>query len=218
MKGKIGETNFTEKSWDNIVGAAAAIAPEDESAYGKFIDAQASYLKTLDGQVNHIIATETSKNKTSYEGKIAELNKELEKVKGKPSVPDKGKGEEDETKKHIEELSAKIQAMEEKEVAAQNEKSVSEKKKSFLKELKEKGCDNDEILEIVELKTKIDKDSNIEDLVSEGKKIYDTKYKKLFGNKYSPSGGGNGNGSGKPTKEAESIKEKNKNRIKNFKL
>lgn len=100
----------------------------------------------------------------------------------------------------------------------ETELSISEKRKSVLESLKKEGCDNDEVLEFVELKMNIDDGSNVESLKTKGKELYDEKYKKLFGRSYSPVFGGSGSsGEGKPSKEAEAIIKKNAERVKNLK-
>ena len=84
--------------------------------------------------------------------------------------------------------------------------------------LKKEGCDNDDVLEFVELKMQVDASSDVESLKTKGKELYDEKYKKLFGRSYSPVFGGSGSsGEGKPSKEAEAIIKKNAERVKNLK-
>ena len=100
------------------------------------------------------------------------------------------------------------------------ELSVSEKKKSILDGLKKNGCNNEDVLEFVELKMQVNADSNAEDCIKEGKKLYDEKYKKLYGgNVYSPvSKGGIEAAEGKPSEAIKKIKERTKERIKKLSL
>ena len=125
----------------------------------------------------------------------------------------------------VDALKKKIAEMEEWKNKVEKERSdrelnqsIDSKKKSVMSALKSDGCNNDEVLEFVGLKLEVTKDSDIDDLKKEGKKIYDEKYKKLFGRSYIPGEGGNSHtNKNKPTKEAlavlESIKERNKNKL-----
>ena len=138
---------------------------------------------------------------------------------GNDKVETGGGEEKSALEKKIDELEKMQKEMIAEKQARESELSIAEKKKSILDSLKKEGCDNEEVLEFVELKMKIDESSDVESLKAKGKSIYDEKYKKLFNGKaYSPaSGGGSTVIKSKPTKEAEAIiaamKEKNKNKL-----
>ena len=120
--------------------------------------------------------------------------------------------------KQIAALSKEIETMKNAQRDKETQMSISEKKKSIMDSLKKEGCDNDDVLEFVELKMQVDASSDVESLKTKGKELYDEKYKKLFGRSYSPVFGGSGSsGEGKPSKEAEAIIKKNAERVKNLK-
>ena len=120
--------------------------------------------------------------------------------------------------KQLESLSKEIETLKNAQKEKESQISVSEKKKAIMDSLKKEGCDNDEVLEFVELKMQVDASSDVESLKTKGKELYDEKYKKLFGRSYNPVfGGSGGSGEGKPSKEAEAIIKKNAERIKNLK-
>lgn len=120
--------------------------------------------------------------------------------------------------KQLESLSKEIETLKNAQKEKESQISVSEKKKAIMDSLKKEGCDNDEVLEFVELKMQVDASSDVESLKEKGKELYDEKYKKLFGRSYNPVfGGSGGSGEGKPSREAEAIIKKNAERIKNLK-
>lgn len=132
-----------------------------------------------------------------------------------PENKDEGKGN---LEKQIEALNKEIETMKNTQRDKETQMSISEKKKSIMDSLKKEGCDNDDVLEFVELKMQVDASSDVESLKTKGKELYDEKYKKLFGRSYSPVFGGSGSsGEGKPSKEAEAIIKKNAERVKNLK-
>ena len=120
--------------------------------------------------------------------------------------------------KQLESLSKEIETLKNAQKERESQISVSEKKKAIMDSLKKEGCDNDEVLEFVELKMQVDAGSDVGSLKEKGKELYDEKYKKLFGRSYNPVfGGSGGSGEGKPSKEAEAIIKKNAERVKNLK-
>lgn len=132
--------------------------------------------------------------------------------------PDNKDGEKSTLEKQLESLSKEIETMKNAQKEKESQISVSEKKKAIIDSLKKEGCDNDEVLEFVELKMQVDASSDVESLKTKGKELYDEKYKKLFGRSYNPVfGGSGGSGEGKPSKEAEAIIKKNAERVKNLK-
>ena len=121
-------------------------------------------------------------------------------------------------KKRLEDMESWKEQVEKEKSERELNQSIETKKKSVMSALKEDGCDNEEVIEFVSLKLQINKDSDIDELKKEGKKIYDDKYKKLYGRSYNPSYGGNGDvHDGKPSKEAQAILKKNAERVKSLK-
>ena len=218
LKAEIGENNFSEQTWGTLVKSAATLAPEDDTKYPTFIKSQAEFLKSLNGQFNHDVSDTISKQKAALEAKLlADKNKPVP-ADAKPNVPD--------PKNDVDALKAEIAEMKrwKEEVVLEKQRqaelsSIKSKKESVISSLKKDGSDNDEILEFVELKLPITKDSDIEDLKKEGKKIYDEKYKKIYGANYRP-GGGNANTphAATTTKEIDDINNKNKEYRKKIKV
>ena len=88
-----------------------------------------------------------------------------------------------------------------------------------MEKLKENGCENKGTLDYVGLKLAIDGNMSDEDLIKEGKKIYDSHYKDLFGGTYNPSVGDNSiSTKNSISKEAQQIIDKQKEKNKRLKL
>lgn len=188
LKGKVGENNYTERSWNEITKSVKVFVPEKEEDYDKFLDAQASFLKGINGQMNSDIAEKVRANSTSKDSELTKLKKELEELKKKDSKSPE-KSTEDETKSQIEELRQQIESLKESNSKKEEKIAISEKKGSLVSKLKEKGCDIDTLLNLIVPQLDINKDSEIDDLVKKGKSLYDHNYKELFGTGYSPLGG-----------------------------
>ena len=56
LKAKVGENDYSDETWGTIVDKAMGLVPEDDKKYDDFVNAQADFLKSLNGQNKHDIA------------------------------------------------------------------------------------------------------------------------------------------------------------------
>lgn len=218
LKAKVGENDYSDETWGTIVDKAMGLVPEDDKKYDDFVNAQADFLKSLNGQNKHTIA-ETIKAQMKLKDDEWNKNHQPTEDKNNPPKDDDKDHKSDEGKDSaLEALEKEVAEMKKEREEESARGKISEKQKEVLKTLKEQGCDNDEVLEFVTLKLNINKDSDVSDLEKEGKKIYDEKYKKLYSRTYIPSSGGSSLEHEKErSKEVQKILEKNKARLKNVK-
>jgi hypothetical protein len=209
LKSEVGENNFSEQTWNTYVKSALYFVPEDETKYPTFLKAQADALKSLNGQFNHDVSTTISTQKAALEAKLL-ADKSKTDAKPSPTPIEQPKNDSEALKAEVDNLKKWQAEFLQKQQEQAELSEIKTKKDSVISSLKKDGSDNDEILEFVELKLAINKDSNIEDLKKEGKKIYDEKYKKIYGSTYRPGGGSaNSSHTSATTKEVAEINKKN---------
>lgn len=215
VEGLSFETDEQMNKWIGRYKDATSFKPEslDKFTPEQLIEmASKRQSKSMQSLVDKLKADAAKKaeedwNKTHGGGKDTENTPPDNKDDGKSAL-----------EKQLESLSKEIETLKNAQKEKESQISISEKKKAIMDSLKKEGCDNDEVLEFVELKMQVDASSDVESLKTKGKELYDEKYKKLFGRSYNPVfGGSGGSGEGKPSKEAEAIIKKNAERIKNLK-
>lgn len=207
----------TEDAMNGWIGKAKNFTTFKASDFDKFTPEQLKEFanKRESKVLQSLLDSVKNDDKKKFE---EEFNKKLEESKKNHPTPP-STGNDDDLKKELLELKGVVTGLLDEKKALTEKQAVEEKKTAIMKSLKDAGCDNDDILEFVGLKIKVDKDSDVDEIQKEGKKIYDEKYKRLYGRSYKPAKGSNGTGitQSKPTKQAtsilESIKNKNKDKI-----
>ena len=210
------ETDDAMKTWIGKYKEATSFNPE---SLDKFTPEQ--LMEMASKRQSKSMQSLVDKLKSDAQKKVQEeWNKSHPSPTKKPETGGGGSSEKSELEKQVAELLRKEEERDKKEQQREELASLSKKKSSIIESLKKDGCNNEDILEFVDLKIKITADSNVEDCIKEGKAIYDEKYKKLFGGKvYSPVGGGGPKPTdGKPSESIQKIKEKAQARIKKLSL
>ncbi len=63
----VGENSLSERTWnDYLENSVIPFLPNDEESKGDFLNKQANVLKSLNGQLNHEVATRVNEFKKNY--------------------------------------------------------------------------------------------------------------------------------------------------------
>lgn len=195
LKGLVGQNSLSDRTWsDYIDNSVLPFVPEDETKVGDFLTKHANVLKSINGQLNHDVASKVDEFKKTYK---PEPTKSAE----------QGKTTSDEKPEWAKELETKLAKIETEK--AESEKAATKQK--LLSDAKEilKSQDNyfnDSLWGL--LKIDVPDGISASDLATNAKSAYDSAYKKLFGEGYNPAHGAQG-GSGPvtPNPEAKKYKE-----------
>lgn len=219
FKSEVGENSFSDRTWGTIADKYVNMAPEEDDKYKEFISNHGSIIKELQGQYNHDLGDATTKqvNSKLEEWKKSNPDRNVKPVEVKSPV--EGNDDFKSLQETVQELKAAKEKMEREASEKQAKQTMEEKRNSIMEKLKENGCENKGTLDYVGLKLAIDGNMSDEDLIKEGKKIYDSHYKDLFGGTYNPSVGDNSiSTKNSISKEAQQIIDKQKEKNKRLKL
>lgn len=176
---KVGKTSLSERTLSAYAENTLKLVGDDSLVDDAFLEAHASILKTMEGQLSH------------------EISSGIEKWKeGNNLKKDDNDGGEDETNeilelmKQIREDNAALKARLDEADKKQGQKDY---KARLMSEMRSKGAENEYILKQTIGQKEFDTAKSVEDAVEESLKAYDANYKSCFGDGATPRGN-SGNG------------------------
>lgn len=176
---KVGKTSLSERTLSAYAENTLKLVGDDSKVDDAFLEAHASILKTMEGQLSH------------------EISSGIEKWKeGNNLKKDDNDGGEDETNeilelmKQIREDNAALKARLDEADKKQGQKDYKAK---LMSEMRSKGAENEYILKQTLGQKEFDTAKSVEDAVEESLKAYDANYKSCFGDGATPRGN-SGNG------------------------
>lgn len=173
---KVGKTSLSERTLSAYAENTLKLVGDDSKVDDAFLEAHASILKTMEGQLSHEISSGIEKWKEGNN-----LKKE--------------DGEDDtneilELMKQIREDNAALKARLDEADKKQGQKDYKAK---LMSEMRSKGAENEYILKQTIGQKEFDTAKSVEDAVEESLKAYDANYKSCFGDGATPRGN-SGNG------------------------
>lgn len=173
---KVGKTSLSERTLSAYAENTLKLVGDDSKVDDAFLEAHASILKTMEGQLSHEISSGIEKWKEGNN-----LKKE--------------DGEDDtneilELMKQIREDNAALKARLDEADKKQGQKDY---KARLMSEMRSKGAENEYILKQTLGQKEFDTAKSVEDAVEESLKAYDANYKSCFGDGATPRGN-SGNG------------------------
>ena len=197
LTAKVGKTSLSERTLSAYAENTLKLVGDDSKVDDAFLEAHASILKTMEGQLSHEISSGIEKwkegNNLKKEGN--NLKKEGNNLK-KEGNNLKKEGGEDETNeilelmKQIREDNAALKARLDEADKKQGQKDYKAK---LMSEMRSKGAENEYILKQTIGQKEFDTAKSVEDAVEESLKAYDANYKSCFGDGATPRGN-SGNG------------------------
>lgn len=174
LVGMVGENSLTDKTWnDYLENTVIPDIPTDESKIEDYLKRHAKTLKSINGQVNHKIATEVNEFKKSYKPEDAVT-----------SNPD-NKNPKPENDK-LNEIETRLSRFEQEEAIKKTAALKAEKLNEAKKLMKELGASREAVLNLVIPQLNITEDISASDLAKKGKEQYDKAYSDLYGDSYVP--------------------------------
>lgn len=173
---KVGKTSLSERTLSAYAENTLKLVGDDSKVDDAFLEAHASILKTMEGQLSHEISSGIEKwkegNNLKKEGGEDDTNEILELMK------------------QIREDNAALKARLDEADKKQGQKDYKEK---LMSEMRSKGAENEYILKQTIGQKEFDTAKSVEDAVEESLKAYDANYKSCFGDGATPRGN-SGNG------------------------
>lgn len=173
---KVGKTSLSERTLSAYAENTLKLVGDDSKVDDAFLEAHASILKTMEGQLSHEISSGIEKwkegNNLKKEGGEDDTNEILELMK------------------KIREDNAALKARLDEADKKQGQKDYKAK---LMSEMRSKGAENEYILKQTIGQKEFDTAKSVEDAVEESLKAYDANYKSCFGDGATPRGN-SGNG------------------------
>ncbi|WP_462341275.1 hypothetical protein [Phocaeicola plebeius] len=173
---KVGKTSLSERTLSAYAENTLKLVGDDSQVDDAFLEAHASILKTMEGQLSHEISSGIEKwkegNNLKKEGGEDDTNEILELMK------------------QIREDNAALKARLDEADKKQGQKDY---KARLMSEMRSKGAENEYILKQTIGQKEFDTAKSVEDAVEESLKAYDANYKSCFGDGATPRGN-SGNG------------------------
>lgn len=173
---KVGKTSLSERTLSAYAENTLKLVGDDSKVDDAFLEAHASILKTMEGQLSHEISSGIEKwkegNNLKKEGGEDDTNEILELMK------------------QIREDNAALKARLDEADKKQGQKDYKAK---LMSEMRSKGAENEYILKQTIGQKEFDTAKSVEDAVEESLKAYDANYKSCFGDGATPRGN-SGNG------------------------
>lgn len=173
---KVGKTSLSERTLSAYAENTLKLVGDDSKVDDAFLEAHASILKTMEGQLSHEISSGIEKwkegNNLKKEGGEDDTNEILELMK--------------QIRKDNAALKARLDEADKK----QGQKDYKAK---LMSEMRSKGAENEYILKQTIGQKEFDTAKSVEDAVEESLKAYDANYKSCFGDGATPRGN-SGNG------------------------
>lgn len=173
---KVGKTSLSERTLSAYAENTLKLVGDDSKVDDAFLEAHASILKTMEGQLSHEISSGIEKwkegNNLKKEGGEDDTNEILELMK------------------QIREDNAALKARLDEADKKQGQKDYKAK---LMSEMRSKGAENEYILKQTLGQKEFDTAKSVEDAVEESLKAYDANYKSCFGDGATPRGN-SGNG------------------------
>lgn len=173
---QLGETSFSQQTLQKYIELnplAEGVEP-DEAYFTKAVN----FLKGMQGQYNHDVATKVEDFKKNY----------------KPTTKDTPPPPPPTPNKEVEEMRAQMKAIQEKLDASENQKVQAELLSKVKAEMKAKNATDSYVLEKTLQGVTLDSSKPLDTLVNEMLSKYDTEYKACRGDGATPrnaTGGGN---------------------------
>lgn len=176
LTAKVGKTSLSERTLSAYAENTLKLVGDDSQVDDAFLEAHASILKTMEGQLSHEISSGIEKwkegNNLKKEGGEDDTNEILELMK------------------QIREDNAALKARLDEADKKQGQKDY---KARLMSEMRSKGAENEYILKQTLGQKEFDTTQSVEDAVEESLKAYDANYKSCFGDGATPRGN-SGNG------------------------
>lgn len=173
---KVGKTSLSERTLSAYAENTLKLVGDDSQVDDAFLEAHASILKTMEGQLSHEISSGIEKwkegNNLKKNGGEGDTNEILELMK------------------QIREDNAALKARLDEADKKQGQKDY---KARLMSEMRSKGAENEYILKQTLGQKEFDTAKSVEDAVEESLKAYDANYKSCFGDGATPRGN-SGNG------------------------
>ena len=173
---KVGKTSLSERTLSAYAENTLKLVGDDSQVDDAFLEAHASILKTMEGQLSHEISSGIEKwkegNNQKKEGGEDDTNEILELM--------------NQIRKDNAALKARLDEADKK----QGQKDYKAK---LMSEMRSKGAENEYILKQTIGQKEFDTAKSVEDAVEESLKAYDANYKSCFGDGATPRGN-SGNG------------------------
>lgn len=173
---KVGKTSLSERTLSAYAENTLKLVGDDSQVDDAFLEAHASILKTMEGQLSHEISSGIEKwkegNNLKKDGGEGDTNEILELMK------------------QIREDNAALKARLDEADKKQGQKDY---KARLMSEMRSKGAENEYILKQTLGQKEFDTAKSVEDAVEESLKAYDANYKSCFGDGATPRGN-SGNG------------------------
>lgn len=173
---KVGKTSLSERTLSAYAENTLKLVGDDSQVDDAFLEAHASILKTMEGQLSHEISSGIEKwkegNNLKKDGGEDDTNEILELMK------------------QIREDNAALKARLDEADKKQGQKDYKAK---LMSEMRSKGAENEYILKQTLGQKEFDTAKSVEDAVEESLKAYDANYKSCFGDGATPRGN-SGNG------------------------
>ena len=176
LTAKVGKTSLSERTLSAYAENTLKLVGDDSQVDDAFLEAHASILKTMEGQLSHEISSGIEKwkegNNQKKEGGEDDTNEILALMK--------------QIRKDNAALKARLDEADKK----QGQKDYKAK---LMSEMRSKGAENEYILKQTIGQKEFDTAKSVEDAVEESLKAYDANYKSCFGDGATPRGN-SGNG------------------------
>lgn len=176
LTAKVGKTSLSERTLSAYAENTLKLVGDDSKVDDAFLEAHASILKTMEGQLSHEISSGIEKwkegNNLKKEGGEEHTNELLELMK------------------QIREENAAMKARLDEADKKQGQKDYKAK---LVAKMRSKGAENEYILKQTLGQKEFDTAKSVEDAVEEILKAYDANYKSCFGDGATPRGN-SGNG------------------------
>lgn len=176
LTAKVGKTSLSERTLSAYAENTLKLVGDDSQVDDAFLEAHASILKTMEGQLSHEISSGIEKwkegNNQKKEGGEDDTNEILELM--------------NQIRKDNAALKARLDDADKK----QGQKDY---KARLMSEMRSKGAENEYILKQTLGQKEFDTTQSVEDAVEESLKAYDANYKSCFGDGATPRGN-SGNG------------------------
>lgn len=176
LTAKVGKTSLSERTLSAYAENTLKLVGDDSQVDDAFLEAHASILKTMEGQLSHEISSGIEKwkegNNLKKEGGEDGTNEILELMK------------------QIREDNAALKARLDEADKKQGQKDYKAK---LMSEMRSKGAENEYILKQTLGQKEFDTAKSVEDAVEESLRAYDANYKSCFGDGATPRGN-SGNG------------------------
>lgn len=173
---KVGKTSLSERTLSAYAENTLKLVGDDSKVDDAFLEAHASILKTMEGQLSHEISSGIEKWKEGNNLNIEDC--------------EDGTNEILELMKQIREDNAALKARLDEADKKQGQKDYKAK---LMSEMRSKGAENEYILKQTIGQKEFDTAKSVEDAVEESLKAYDANYKSCFGDGATPRGN-SGNG------------------------